>query len=126
MPGFAGFLQGKDIETRRDLGLLDEAALAREREERSRYRQRLVEWLSGLGLLEAPASDVEVLRAALTCLGASSAQLTLVSLDDLLGETEPQNVPCVPLSETAPRQLYETGQSASDWHMGRQSPSTHR
>jgi alpha-1,4-glucan:alpha-1,4-glucan 6-glycosyltransferase/4-alpha-glucanotransferase len=93
MPTFAGFLRGRDIDTRRELGLIEDADIERERQERAAYRTRLEQSLELAGLLERPSSDEALLEAALMTLGRSRARVALASLDDLLGEPEPQNVP---------------------------------
>jgi alpha-1,4-glucan:alpha-1,4-glucan 6-glycosyltransferase/4-alpha-glucanotransferase len=93
MPTFAGYLRGRDIETRRELGLLDDEGLRVERIDRANYRGRLERWLESRRLLQPPSSDESLLFAELVCLGRSPAELALANLDDLLFETEPQNVP---------------------------------
>jgi alpha-1,4-glucan:alpha-1,4-glucan 6-glycosyltransferase/4-alpha-glucanotransferase len=93
MPTFTGFLRGRDIDTRRELGLITDEEVEQERQERTRYRARLEQSLELSGLLERPSSDQTLLEAGLATLGGSRARVALASLDDLLGEPEPQNVP---------------------------------
>jgi alpha-1,4-glucan:alpha-1,4-glucan 6-glycosyltransferase/4-alpha-glucanotransferase len=93
MPTFAGYLRGRDLEARRELGLLDAEGLERERAGRGEERDRRERWLESKGLAQRPTSDEGLLCAELLCLAQSPAMVTLASLDDLLGETEPQNVP---------------------------------
>ena len=93
MPTFVGYLRGRDLETQRELGLLDDERLARERAARAEHRGRIETFLASCGLVERPTSDAELLQAELACLARSSADLVQASVDDLLGETEPQNVP---------------------------------
>jgi alpha-1,4-glucan:alpha-1,4-glucan 6-glycosyltransferase/4-alpha-glucanotransferase len=93
MPTFIGFLRGRDIETRRELGLIEEPDVDRERHERANYRSRLEQSLELAGLLERPSTDESLLEAGLITLGHSRARVALASLDDMLLEPEPQNVP---------------------------------
>ncbi len=93
MPTFPGFLLGRDLDARRDLGLLDDEGLARERRARATCRQQMERWLESRRLLQSPSSDEQLLLAELMGLAQSPACLVLSSIDDLLGETEPQNLP---------------------------------
>jgi 4-alpha-glucanotransferase len=79
MPTFAGWSRGKDIDERVAMGLLDEVGARREREAR-----------------EQMSREVGSLESVLTNLAASEAEIVLVNLEDLWGETEPQNMPGVP------------------------------
>jgi 4-alpha-glucanotransferase len=87
---FAGFLRGDDIGVRVETGQLDREAALRATAARRRLVARLFALFSVRSASEAPA---ELLRAALAFLGASQAAFVLVSLDDLLVQTEPQNLP---------------------------------
>ncbi|HEX7669132.1 MAG TPA: 1,4-alpha-glucan branching protein GlgB, partial [Polyangiaceae bacterium] len=93
MPTFAGQLRGRDLELQRELEFIDEARARSERARRSETRERLERYLSSAGLLEHPANDEDLLIAELACLATSRAHSVLASLDDLLGEIEPQNLP---------------------------------
>ncbi|HVU04366.1 MAG TPA: 1,4-alpha-glucan branching protein GlgB [Polyangiaceae bacterium] len=93
MPTFLGYLRGSDLETQKELGLLDDAGVLRERAARSDARDRIERYLESRDLLERPPRDEELLTAELRSLAGSRASIALVSADDLLGETEPQNVP---------------------------------
>ncbi|MBM4361143.1 MAG: 4-alpha-glucanotransferase, partial [Deltaproteobacteria bacterium] len=93
MPTFAGWLRGRDLELRTELGLLHGEALRDAHSARREERHRLEAWLEKRGQLETPASDGAVLGGVLSELARSSASLVVVGLDDLVGETEPQNVP---------------------------------
>jgi 4-alpha-glucanotransferase len=100
MPTFAAFWQGKDVDDLRDLGLFD----ARQAQEEKERREQLRAGMAGL-LKKRPKSqegapdpaDAEtynaVLRDRLEWLAASPARLVLVNLEDLWGETAPQNTP---------------------------------
>ena len=92
-PTFAGWLRGRDLEVRRDLGLLGEHELGREAIERQQQCDRLVTGLVAEGLLHEPAGEAEVLGALVAHLGATDAAAVIVGVDDLLLDTEPQNVP---------------------------------
>jgi 4-alpha-glucanotransferase len=92
---FAGYLKGRDIDDRRRIGLFDDDAARRAHAERRRLVERFVRFLHRRGLLDEPngvKSDA-IFRSALAFLGSSDAALVTVSLDDLLGEVEPQNIP---------------------------------
>lgn len=93
-PTFAGFWAGSDIADRADLGLVDEAAAAAEREYRAQLRAAVVAFLQETGLLSSQEADLPaVLRALLMFLGQSQAAIVLVNLEDLWLEERPQNVP---------------------------------
>jgi len=93
-PTFAGFWAGREITDRVDLGLLDEAGAAAEREYRSRVRAATVNFLQEVGLLPPDEGRPEaVLRGLLKFLGRSEAAMVLVNLEDLWLENRPQNVP---------------------------------
>lgn len=94
MPPFTAFWEGIDIEQRRSAGLLDQRAERTERTRRDRKRRALVRYLRNRGFLARGARDAAaVLSACLVALGASRARAVIVNLEDLWGETEPQNMP---------------------------------
>jgi 4-alpha-glucanotransferase len=94
MPAFATFWSGLDIDDRMDLGLLDAAAASRERDTRAAMRAALIELLESEGLLKDGVINTEfVLEACLTLLARSPAAVVQVGLEDLWGETQPQNTP---------------------------------
>jgi 4-alpha-glucanotransferase len=94
MPPFAAFWQGSDIEERRQLGLLNRAGAARERQTRQYTIKALSTFLRQKGLLkEAPADAFSALKACLSFLAGSRARIVLVNLEDLWLETKSQNVP---------------------------------
>ncbi|MGH9172679.1 MAG: 4-alpha-glucanotransferase [Acidimicrobiales bacterium] len=92
---FAGWFGGGDIEDRCHLGFLTAAAADGERTRRLEARQLAVSRFVASGLLEtADAADpVAVHAAVLEELGASEAGLVSVNIEDLWGETDPQNMP---------------------------------
>jgi 4-alpha-glucanotransferase len=96
----AGWWRGRDLVLRRAVGLLhDDDALAEAEAERARDRDALVALLVEEGILhDATTRDVSELavRAGVhTLLRRSPSWLVGLSLDDLVGETEPVNVPGV-------------------------------
>lgn len=91
---FGAFWQGKDIDQRMEAGLLDAAAGRRERRRREQIRRELTAFLEQEGWLKETETDGRaVLRACLAFLAASPALMSLVNLEDLWFETEPQNIP---------------------------------
>ena len=98
MPTLAGFWSGRDIEVRKHVGLLRGDDAEREaRATRDRERTQLLERLRGDGLLPADAEPrAAALRGAVhEFLCRTPAALVGLSLDDVVGETEPVNVPGV-------------------------------
>jgi len=94
MPPFAAFWKGQDIKERQVLGLLDKKGMQKER----RIRQDTVRALSAIlrrkgWLKETDVDTLSALKACLSFLAGSQAQLVLVNLEDLWLETKPQNVP---------------------------------
>ena len=86
MPPFAAFWRGKDIDDRVEQDLLDEEGAKKERETREKMRQAIVKQVG----------DGDVLRNILEFLRRSAAEVVLINLEDLWGETKPQNVPGFP------------------------------
>jgi len=94
MPPFASFWEGRDIDDRIALGLLDEKGSREERAMRSRVKGALAAFLRRQGWLErSGAGAEEILAACLSFLAASRADVVIVNLEDLYLETNPQNVP---------------------------------
>lgn len=93
-PTFAGYSAGRDIEDLIDLGLLDRT----EAEHQMEWRWEALDTLAGYCRRQgwigqgSPAPE-ELLAACLKYLGRSQAEMVLVNLEDLWGETDPQNVP---------------------------------
>jgi len=94
MPPFAAFWGGTDLDDRRELGLLDDESLERERATRDDQRRALVRFLRAQGILAGPAEDAGPgLQAPWAWRAASPAGVLLLNLEDLWLETEPQNTP---------------------------------
>ncbi|MCC6273005.1 MAG: 4-alpha-glucanotransferase [Deltaproteobacteria bacterium] len=93
MPTFAGFWEGRDLEDRHALGLMDEAAWALETRRRRELRDALETYFKlGAAGTEEPYLQ-SLLHGCLSHLAASEAAWLLINLEDLWGEPEPQNVP---------------------------------
>lgn len=92
---WAGFWDADDVEQRVEDGQMEAARAEEEREERAEWRRSVLAALEAeVGGSEGAGSDAaSALRASLRFLAASPARLVLVSLEDLWGETEPQNRP---------------------------------
>ena len=103
LPTLAGFWTGRDIEARRDAGLLpDDGAYRGMLQERAVQKQRLLDLLHGLHLLpewfERNAGDVaeltgEMHNAVVGFLASANSKLMVLNQEDLLKETEQQNLP---------------------------------
>jgi 4-alpha-glucanotransferase len=95
MPPFAAFWTAADVADREDLGLLDAAGAAEERERRARMRTAMLRLLRREKLLaSADTEDVtRVHRACLELFGAGRARVVLCAMEDLWGELRPQNSP---------------------------------
>lgn len=94
MPPFAAFWQGRDIEERVRLGLLDETSAKSERENFLNMKKALTTFLQDRGWLQEPEDNISaVVKACLSFLATSQTRLVLVNLEDLWQETQPQNVP---------------------------------
>jgi 4-alpha-glucanotransferase len=101
-PTFAAFWRGTDIDTRVEVGHAGVAVAVEEREQRARLRTTIAHALLDLHLLQpddlaldlaAPTTERSVLRAVLDFTAASDADVVLVTLEDLWGETRAQNIP---------------------------------
>jgi 4-alpha-glucanotransferase len=91
-PRFSSFLWGHDIDEAEKLGHLSASDADARRAERALYRERL------FGELRIPVLNEEQLTEAalegcLAHISASGALLVIVDLEELMGESEPQNRP---------------------------------
>jgi 4-alpha-glucanotransferase len=99
MASIAGFWQGRDIDVRRDVGLItSEDDLQRARSDRETDRMQLLRRLADEQVLPespVPPTSIELRAAVHGFLCRTPAQLVGLSLDDVAGETDPVNVPGV-------------------------------
>lgn len=92
-PTFAAHLQALDISEQRKLGLIPKAQLQAKRAGRRKSNQALAAFLRRQGFLKADSNASRIRNACLAWLARSPAEVVLVNLEDLLGETQPQNMP---------------------------------
>ncbi len=103
LPTLAGFWLGRDIEARRDAGLLrDEAAYHEVEAERARDKQKLLDALFAAGLLPpwfprraeyVPELTGELHNALVGWLALTPSRLLVLNQEDLTKEAEQQNLP---------------------------------
>jgi 4-alpha-glucanotransferase len=94
MPTFASFWGGLDIDDRIELGLLEREGAAKERERRLQVKTALSSFLRRKGWIGQNQPGAQAaLAASLSYLAASKADFVIANLEDLYGETDPQNVP---------------------------------
>ncbi len=100
MPPFAGWWSGRDIADRRALGLVDAVAARAAHATRMKQRTLLAGYLRRAGWLDRKAAEApSVFRAWARFLAAGRSHALLLNLEDLWGETEPQNLPGTGSSE---------------------------
>ena len=103
LPTLAGFWIGRDIEARRDAGLLrDEAGYGQLRYQRGVQKQKMLDLLIGLKLLpdwfprnaaDVPELTGELHNAIVGFLASTPSKLMVLNQEDLLKQTEQQNLP---------------------------------
>lgn len=93
MPPFRAFWQGDDISHRLKTGLLDEAGAKTERQRRQTMKDALTLFLRKKKWLGKEADSNQVMHACLRHLALSPARFVILTLEDLWGETQPQNRP---------------------------------
>ncbi len=102
MPPFAAYWNGADAELRRDMGLLSEADLDRQHQQRDDLTRALGAHLRRAELADGGKIDRllkrklaadEALAGLLEWIGRSPADIALINLEDLWLEDRPQNVP---------------------------------
>jgi 4-alpha-glucanotransferase len=97
MPTFRSFWEARDVADLQDLGFFSEQQAREERERRAQIRHERVETLPPEERPEEREDErtacAAALRRLLDSLAASPARMVLINLEDLWGETEPQNVP---------------------------------
>lgn len=92
LPPAAGYLAGEHVAIRARLGLLTEPE-AKVRAEANLERTRMVERLYDYGLLEAEATEREIVEALHRYIAMTPSILLGVSLTDAVGERRAQNQP---------------------------------
>lgn len=97
-PTFASFWQGSDLDESVALGLIDDTLAAQERTSRSAQRAALVHYLNSLGAAVRQDECSRILDRCLAWLLTGKSRLVVVTLEDLWGETRPQNKPGSPSS----------------------------
>jgi 4-alpha-glucanotransferase len=94
---FASFWEGRDVDDRLDLGLIDELEARRQRAERARLTRLLTGQFRAEGHLPSRGPKVaptaQAAAAAHAHLAVGPASMQIVNLEDLWGETDPQNRP---------------------------------
>jgi 4-alpha-glucanotransferase len=99
MATLAGFWRGRDVVLRREVGLVPNARAEKaERAAREADKAALVRLLREEGTLpanETPERDVAMRAAVHAFMRRTPAWLVGLSLDDLVGEVEPVNLPGV-------------------------------
>jgi 4-alpha-glucanotransferase len=103
LPTLAGFWLGRDIDARRDAGLLpDESAYQNMRADRAREKQKLLDLLWELKLLpdwfprdasQVPELVGELHNAIVGFLASTPSKLMVLNQEDLLKQAEQQNLP---------------------------------
>ncbi len=103
LPTLAGFWTGRDIDARREAGLLpDEAAYQNMRSDRAREKQKLLDLLWELKLLpdwfsrdaaQIPELVGELHNAIVGFLASTPSKLMVLNQEDLLKQAEQQNLP---------------------------------
>jgi 4-alpha-glucanotransferase len=119
MPPFAAFWQGLDIADREDLGLLGAEEAKAERGDREAVRRRIVATLPRRTTRHDEPSNIA--GGLLARMAAGNPNLLLVNLEDLWGETRPQNVPGTTIQR--PNWRRKSGRSLEDLE---QSPAITR
>jgi 4-alpha-glucanotransferase len=103
LPTLAGFWTGRDIEARREAGLLpDVSAYENMRADRAREKQKLLELVTDLKLLpewfprdasQVPELVGELHNAIVGFLASTPSKLMVLNQEDLLKQAEQQNLP---------------------------------
>ncbi len=94
MPTFKSYWEAGDLDLRVETGLLDRASDKKEAEIRRKVRERIVSFLKKRNYLDDDPDSVNDVFVGLASFFAQSrAPLVLIDLEDVWGETEPQNLP---------------------------------
>jgi 4-alpha-glucanotransferase len=99
MPTLAGFWRGRDIEVKREVGMIESDEEAGEQlRVREKEKRALLQRLAAEGVIEEgtePASEAELRGAVHEFLCRTPSAMVGLNLDDLVGEVEPVNLPGV-------------------------------
>ncbi len=102
LPTLSGYWSGRDLDVKMQLGIISEQAYAQQKSNRDRDRNLVLKALEELGILPPsmaggppgmPAMTPELCRSVHQYLSISPAKLALVSLDDVIGTIDQQNLP---------------------------------
>jgi 4-alpha-glucanotransferase len=99
LPTLYGYWSGRDLDAKRQAGILaDDAQYAQQKNDRERDRERIIQALATRGMFPGdrariPAMSPELCLAVYRYLSVSPSKLVLVSLDDILGTLDQQNLP---------------------------------
>jgi 4-alpha-glucanotransferase len=91
LPTALGWLRGEHVEVRTRLGLLDDPA--RERRSWRADRAELIDWLRNAGLVDAGATEPELLRAMHLALVRAPSRIVMAALGDAVGDLRQPNLP---------------------------------
>ncbi|HEX7153035.1 MAG TPA: 4-alpha-glucanotransferase [Thermoanaerobaculia bacterium] len=115
MPTFAGWWRERDVDERLEQDLLDTKGAATERTTRESMRNALGHFLEQRGYLAGRREDaMSMVEGTLAFLASSAAEIVLVTLEDLWGETEPQNRPGLPERSWKQKLRYGLEQTRED------------
>lgn len=91
---FAAFWQEMDVEERKKLGLLNDTIAAQETQNRRSLKNAFLSLLQQKEIIKEANPQVQsVTNGTLKLLSESTAQTFIINLEDLWGETRPQNIP---------------------------------
>jgi 4-alpha-glucanotransferase len=91
LPTALGWLRGVHVDVRAELGLLDDPV--RERAAWLRERAELIGWLVDEGLVDAGATEADLLRAVHLALAKTPSRLVMAALGDAVGDLRQPNLP---------------------------------
>lgn len=92
-PTFAGWWGGRDVDDKKDLGLVDADQALAEHHERERQKVALLEFAQAHTADDSLTEVERAMVAATTDLALGPAEIVLVALDDLVFDPAPHNVP---------------------------------
>ncbi|NVB80425.1 MAG: 4-alpha-glucanotransferase [Kofleriaceae bacterium] len=92
-PTFAGWWGGRDIDDKKDLGLINGDQALDEHQEREKQKLALLAFANAHVENDTLTEVERAMVAATTDLALGPAEIVLVALDDLVFDTQPHNVP---------------------------------